>query len=86
MKIISNIKYIIIEFSDNGPGIPRENIQKIFTPFFTTKDPLVYEDGGQGLGLYIVWNVLKIFNGTIKVDTDYINGAKFIIKINKKEK
>jgi len=85
ITISSNAKNIRILFEDNGPGIPNENIHKIFTPFFSTKDPAVFQDGGEGLGLYIVWNILKIFNGTIRVDTKYNEGAKFIININKKE-
>jgi len=38
-------------------------------------------NGGEGLGLFIVWNILKMFNGTIHLDQSYTRGAKFIIKI-----
>lgn len=65
---------------DDGPGIPKENQKKIFEPFFSTKDP-TSGNGGEGLGLFIVWNVLKIFNGIIYVDSHYKNGAKFNILI-----
>ena len=46
----------IVEVEDNGCGIPSENLDKIFTPFFTTKK----NDKGTGLGLDIVRDVLKI--------------------------
>lgn len=71
---------ITIEFSDNGPGIPKEFYQKIFEPFFTTKDP-TSGNGGEGLGLYIVWNILKMFNGTIQIDKNFHEGTRFIIQI-----
>ena len=79
-----NKDLLIITFSDDGPGIPEQNFQKIFEPFFSTKDP-TSGNGGEGLGLYIVWNILKIFNGTIQIDKGFRPGTKFIIKINQKE-
>ena len=58
---------ITIWFSDTGPGIPEEFQSKIFEPFFTTKEPS-QQSGGEGLGLFIIWNILKIFNGNITLD------------------
>lgn len=71
---------VTIEFADNGPGIPEENYQKIFEPFFSTKDP-TSGNGGEGLGLYIVWNILKMFNGTIQIDKNFHRGTRFLIQI-----
>jgi len=77
---VSKIKKVItLKFSDNGIGIPKENQQKIFEPFFTTKDPSKGE-GGDGLGLYIVWNIIRMYNGSISINENYINGVQFIIK------
>ncbi len=75
---------IRILFSDNGPGIPEENRKKIFEPFFSTKDP-TSGNGGEGLGLFVVWNILKMYRGTIQLNHKYKNGAQFIIKIPIKE-
>lgn len=71
---------ITINFCDNGPGIPPDNHRKIFEPFFSTKDP-TSGNGGEGLGLFIVWNILKMFNGTIHIDKHAKIGAKFVIKL-----
>lgn len=74
---------IIIKFSDNGKGIPDSLANKIFEPFFSTKQEKVSptkDDGGEGLGLYIVWNIVKMFNGTIHVNKNYQNGAQFILE------
>lgn len=77
---VSAHNMVNIEFTDNGPGIPEENYQKIFEPFFSTKDP-TSGNGGEGLGLYIVWNILKMFNGTIRLDKSFHKGTRFMIQI-----
>lgn len=69
-------------FSDNGVGIEPEVQKKIFEPFFSTKKKEI-EEGGEGLGLFIVWNILKIFNGRIYVDASYKDGARFMIEIDR---
>lgn len=67
-----------LQYSDNGCGIEEENINKIFTPFFTTKKNI----GGSGLGLNIVYNlVTKKLNGSIFVTSKVGVGTTFIIKI-----
>lgn len=74
--------YIIITFSDTGPGIVEENKSKVFEPFFTTKQ----RGKGTGLGLWVSYGIIKNFNGTIEVESQPGKGATFIIKlpINKK--
>jgi predicted ATPase/signal transduction histidine kinase/tRNA A-37 threonylcarbamoyl transferase component Bud32 len=69
---------IILEYSDDGKGIPPENLSKIFDPFFTTKRG----QGGSGLGLHIVYNlVTQKLNGTIKCESEVGVSTKFIIKL-----
>ena len=76
----------MITFQDNGIGIKQEYLGKIFEPFFTTKECINDENGGgEGLGLYIIWNIVRMFDGNIKVDREFKNGAKFIITILKKQ-
>lgn len=72
---------LTITVCDNGSGILVDDRRKIFEPFFTTKESSDKGEGGEGLGLFIVWNVLKMFNGTICLDDRYTNGAKFIIEL-----
>lgn len=73
---------LTVHFRDNGKGVPEEDVSKIFNPFYSTKDK-EKSDGGEGLGLYIVWNILKMFGGKIKVNTAYQDGADFLIQIPK---
>lgn len=71
-------KYINISISDDGPGIPEEVINKIFNPFFTTKDV----GQGTGLGLSISYDIIvKKHNGFISVNSQVGKGAVFTIKL-----
>ncbi len=68
----------LLRYGDNGCGISPENLEKIFTPFFTTRKSM----GGSGLGLNIVHNlVTKKLNGTIAVDSQPGLGTVFTIRM-----
>lgn len=84
VEISKEEEILKIYFRDNGIGIPVELRRKIFEPFFSTKNKEV-EEGGEGLGLFIVWNILKIFSGKLYVEEQYHCGAGFIIEICMKE-
>jgi signal transduction histidine kinase len=56
-------KCVVVEITDNGPGIPPEIQSRIFDPFFTTKPPGV----GTGLGLNITYNIIQKHRGQIRV-------------------
>ena len=62
--------------SDKGAGIPRENIDKLFDPFFSTKKK------GTGLGLAIVKSIIEGHGGDIDVESDPGKGTKFIVTLN----
>ncbi len=79
-KVLPNFELI---YQDNGRGIEKENLKKIFDPFFTTNR----ENGGSGLGLNIVYNIITNgLNGKIKAISQSNKGLKFIIVIPIKEK
>ncbi|WP_273428790.1 sensor histidine kinase [Chitinibacter tainanensis] len=68
----------VLNFSDNGQGIAANIIDKVFDPFFTTKRA----NGGSGLGLNIVFNlVTQTLGGTIKVFSDLGLGTRFEMRI-----
>ncbi|MFH2138496.1 MAG: PAS domain S-box protein [Candidatus Omnitrophota bacterium] len=68
-------KHVEIKISDTGCGISQESLNNIFNPFFTTKSP----DGGIGLGLSIVYRIIKNHNGDISVESEEGQGTKFTI-------
>ena len=66
---------LLVAFTDDGPGIPQEIVDKIYDPFFTTKRP----GGGSGLGLTICLGVIKDHGGRIEVQTSEGAGTTFRI-------
>jgi two-component system NtrC family sensor kinase len=67
---------VLISVRDNGPGIPKEIVDKIFQPFFTTKPT----GQGTGLGLSLSYDIIKAHGGEIKVETKVGEGSEFIIQ------
>lgn len=68
-----NEREVLIEFSDTGTGIPKENQNKIFTPFFTTKSI----GKGTGLGLAISYGIIKMHKGNISFISEEGKGTTF---------
>ena len=64
-----------IKVSDNGSGIPKKVLDKIFQPFFTTKPT----GQGTGLGLSLSYDIVKAHGGELKVETKEGEGTEFII-------
>lgn len=66
---------VTINITDNGKGIPAENLSKLFEPFFTSKR------GGSGLGLTATYNIITKHDGSIKVKSKENVGTSFIITL-----
>ena len=59
----------IIEITDNGKGIPAEDLQKVMDPFFTTRA------GGTGLGLFVVQQIVHAHKGTLNIKSTVGEGT-----------
>ncbi len=66
---------VVIEVSDNGPGIPPEIRSQLFDPFFTTKP------NGTGLGLWIVYRLVESMRGVIEVESEVGSGTVFQVTL-----
>jgi len=64
---------ICIQVKDNGPGIAAENLEKIFIPFFSTKE------GGSGIGLSLSRQIMRLHRGSITVHSETQNGSVFTL-------
>jgi signal transduction histidine kinase len=69
--------YVHITVTDNGSGIPKTILDKIFQPFYTTKPT----GQGTGLGLSLTYDIVKSHGGEIHVDTMPGEGTSFVIKL-----
>ena len=70
-------KKVVIKVKDNGFGIPKSSLDKVFQPFFTTKPP----GQGTGLGLSLSYDVIKAHDGTIKAETKEGEGSLFVVEL-----
>ena len=68
---------VLISIADDGPGIQEENLDKIFAPFFSTKEKEI----NTGLGLSICYNIIKNHHGDIHVNSQPGQGTEFIISL-----
>ena len=66
-------KYVLLTFQDSGLGIPEEDLNKIFDPYFTSKK------NGSGLGLTTAYSIIKKHEGHITVDSQVGIGTKFSV-------
>lgn len=69
-------EYVEIRIADTGSGISREDLPKIFEPFFSTKG-----QKGTGLGLAVIWGIIDNHNGTINVESEEGKGTTFTIRL-----
>ena len=66
---------VVVTIIDDGPGIPRANLEKIFQPYFSTKEK------GTGLGLAIAKHNVEIYSGSIRAESELGKGTRFIIQL-----
>ena len=68
--------YAEIKIEDNGSGITKDDLSKIFEPFFSTKG-----QKGTGLGLAVIWGIVDNHDGTIEVSSELKKGTTFTIRL-----
>ena len=67
--------YVTIDVADNGPGVPGDLADRVFSPFFTTKP------SGSGLGLAIVRKIINAHEGRIEVRPRAEGGVTFSVRL-----
>ena len=66
---------IVVRFADTGHGIPADQINNIFDPFYSTKE------NGTGLGLFVSYGIIQNHHGDIEVESNVGKGTVFTIKL-----
>ncbi len=69
---------VVIQVQDNGSGIPKENIQKIFIPFYSTSQPTAR--GGSGIGLSLSRQIMRMHKGSLTVKSEKNRGTVFSLR------
>lgn len=81
VKTVNRDDKVVITISDNGIGIKKEDLKKIFEKFYRVHTGNVHDVKGFGLGLAYVKNVITNLGGHITAESDYGKGTKFIITL-----
>ena len=68
---------VVLAVSDDGPGVPAEDVARVFDRFFTTRG----DRRGTGLGLALARAVVEAHGGTIVVDSRPAEGARFVVRL-----
>jgi PAS domain S-box-containing protein len=77
----ANGHHVQVKVADTGTGIAQEHIQRIYDPFFTTKNkPKTGHSGGTGLGLSVTYGIIQEHAGKIRVDSAPGRGTTFIME------
>ena len=78
INVITNLGkgHVVIKVADNGPGIPKEDLEHIFDPFYTRKKKM-----GLGVGLSVCHDIVKSHGGTITAENGPEGGAVFTITL-----
>ncbi len=78
VSLVSSDNSAVLSVKDNGPGIPEDIHEKIFIPYFTTRET------GTGLGLAIVHQIVEEFGGQINLKSSPVDGTEFLIRLPQK--
>ena len=72
---------VAISVSDEGPGIPDEDLSRVFERFYRVDKSRARDPGGTGLGLAIVKHLVELHGGTVRAENRADGGARFTITI-----
>ena len=81
IKTWDDEKWVYVQITDNGVGIPPEELSNIFEKFYRIKNDANHSIKGTGLGLYLVKYFVELHGGTISVESERGKETKFLVKL-----
>lgn len=81
IALVEDEDHIVLSVADDGPGVPETSRAQIFERFWRVDDSRARTDGGVGLGLAIVHDIVKRHQGSIRYDDEFISGARFVVRL-----
>ncbi|VYT93030.1 hypothetical protein [Clostridium tertium] len=82
-RIKAELDLVIIEIGDNGEGMSEEFVKKAFNKYEMEERAKTYNPNGSGVGLYVVYNLIKAQNGNVEIKSEEGKGTTFRISFNK---
>ena len=82
-RIKVELDLVIIEIGDNGEGMSEEFVKKAFNKYEMEERAKTYNPNGSGVGLFVVYNLIKAQNGNVEIKSEEGNGTTFRISFNK---
>jgi two-component system phosphate regulon sensor histidine kinase PhoR len=82
VDVTSDAGRVTIAVSDEGPGIPDEDLTRVFERFYRVDKSRARDPGGTGLGLAIVKHLVELHGGSVRVENRPEGGARFVITLN----
>ncbi len=81
VKLWADSKSVFLSFGDDGQGIETADREEVFKPFVRLDSSRNRELGGYGLGLSIVYEIIKAHDGVVEVEESESGGAAFVIRM-----
>jgi len=81
VNMIKEDPYVVVEIIDNGIGIPKEDIDRVFDRFYRVEKGRSRDLGGTGLGLSIAKEIIEAFDGKIQIESENLTGTIVKIKL-----
>ena len=80
VSVIHEGSSILIKIKDDGPGIPEEELQNVFEPFYRTDKSRSKKTGGYGLGLALCKKIMDVHEGGIKISNNIDGGVTVVLQ------